>query len=80
MKRKQKIDKLIKERTINIHDAIKYIKEIQNSSFDRYDILDEIPLGEIAKAKWDDSMFSYGMEYGAIYALMKLFNIRKEEL
>ena len=59
-------------------DAILYIKAIQNGSFDRNAV--EVPKGSLAKRFWDDPTFSYGMEYGAILALMDLFDISKDEL
>jgi len=60
--------------------AIKWIKEIQNGKFDRNEIVFKIPRGSIAIDKWNDVLFSYGMEYGAIHALMKAFNISEIEL
>lgn len=60
--------------------AIEYIKKIQNGFFNRYKILNEIPREEAAEKYWNDSMFSYGMEYGAIYGLMEVLDIKREEL
>jgi len=61
-------------------EAIGWIKSIQNGDFDRNEIVDQIPRGSVAVRYWNDSMFSYGMEYGAILALMITFNIKKDEL
>jgi len=60
-------------------DAIDYIKEIQNGKFDRNTIKD-LPKGKIAKYLWNNATFAYGMEYGAVLATMKLFNLSKEDL
>ena len=63
---------------MNKSDAIKEIKNIQTGGFDRNKI--EVPKGLQAIRYWDDSMFSYGMEYGAIHALMVSFDISMDEL
>ena len=55
--------------------AIKWIEEIQCGKFDRNEIVFKIPRGSIAIDKWNDPLFSYGMEYGVIYALIKVFDI-----
>jgi len=63
------------------NQAIGWIKEIQTGKFDRNEIVDQIPRGKIAVKLWNDSPeFSLGMEYGAIMALMIVYNIKKEEL
>jgi len=36
--------------------------------------------GEIAKAYWDDGVFSLGFEYGYIQALMDIFGIVEDDL
>jgi hypothetical protein len=61
-------------------EAIKWIKEIQNGEYDRHMIINQIPCGRLARRFWDDSLFSLGMEYGAIMALMTAFKIKKDEL
>ena len=70
-------EKLLKESIIR-EDAIKMIKDIQNSRWGRNGA--DIPKGNIAKMVWDNNDFSYGMEYGAISALMQLFRLTKEDL
>ena len=63
------------------NQAIEWIKEIQTGGFNRNEIVNQIPRGNIAVKIWDDSLeFSFGMEYGAIMALMMIYNIKKEEL
>ena len=59
-------------------DAIDYIKEIQSGKFDRND--PDIPRGVLAADVWYNSLFSYGMENGAIVALMKAFDISLTDL
>ena len=59
-------------------DAIAYIKEIQSGRFDRFD--PDIPRGKIAADLWESAKFGYGMENGAILALMKAFDISLEDL
>ena len=61
--------------------AIKWIKEIQTGKFDRNEIVDQIPMGKIAVKLWNDSPeFSFGMEYGAIMALMITYDIKGEDI
>lgn len=62
------------------NQAIEWIKKIQTGEFDRNMIINEIPCGLIATNNWNDSMFAYGMEYGAIMALMVAFEISKSDL
>ena len=64
----------------NKQAAIRFIKAIQNGELDRYENLDNFPRSNMAIEYWDNHMFSYGMEYGAIMALMKVYNIQKDEL
>lgn len=63
---------------VNKEEAIKIIKQIQNGEWDRN--CPEPPKGKMTINVWDNSLFSYGMEYGAIVALMQIFSISKEEL
>jgi len=58
--------------------SITLIKEIQDGKFDRNEI--DVPRGNTAEVFWNDPMFSYGMEYGAILAIMKIFDINKKDL
>ena len=53
--------------------AIKIIQEIQNGNFDRNNPI--CPKGDIAKLFWEDATFAYGMEYGAIVALMRIADL-----
>ncbi len=59
-------------------DAIAYIKNIQSGGFDRTEI--QIPMGKIAADVWESSKFQYGMENGAILALMVAFDISLDDL
>lgn len=65
-------------KTMTREQGIEWIRKIQSGSFDRNEI--DIPKGGIAFYKWDETDFEYGMEYGAILAIMKIFDIKKEEL
>jgi hypothetical protein len=61
---------------MNKETLLKYcdrmIKEIQNGGYpDRSNFPDTMK-GEIAKDKWYDVMFSYGMEYGYLHAMCEL--------
>ena len=58
--------------------AIAKIKEIQSGRWDRNK--PEPPKGSLAKTFWTDETFAYGMEYGAIVALMQAFEITKDDL
>ena len=40
----------------------------------------KFPIGTAAKSYWNDSMFTYGIEYGMLIALAKAFDITPEEL
>jgi len=67
----------------NIRDkAIEMIRGIQNGdalSRDR-ELAEMVREDEFKDDLWHNDEFSYGMEYGAIVALIKLFDIRAEEL
>lgn len=56
--------------------AIKLIRDIQNGHWDRNKPMP--PRGSIAVDKWDESLFSLGMEYGAIVMLMQLAGLTQE--
>jgi len=61
-------------------EAIQWIKDIQDGKFNQDEFIDEMPLGSIATNNWHEGLFSYGMEYGAILAVMKIFDLTKEDL
>lgn len=50
-------------------EAQKRIKAIQNGSGLNRDQFPEQMKGIVAKEKWYDSLFSYGMEYGYLLAM-----------
>lgn len=68
-----------KERQEIINDVLEKIKEIQNGSGVNRDF-PEVPKGSMAEDLWDNSTFTYGMEYGAILILMQIFKLTKEDL
>jgi hypothetical protein len=60
-------------------DLIKFaIMNIQTGNWDRN--VPECPKGNIAQLLWEDQNFSYGMEYGAIVALMQSADLTIAEL
>jgi hypothetical protein len=59
---------------------ISIIKDIQKGSGIDREVIPESVRGEIAKNKWNDATFTYGMEYGAIAILMKMFEITEKDL
>ena len=64
---------------MNRREAIKWIKRIQSGSgVARYSI--NVPRDIMAKELWDDTTFTYGIEYGVIIALMETFDINKKDL
>jgi len=60
--------------------AIKWFREIQNGSGVDGSTFPDILKGSIAKDKWDDSLFTYGIEYGVLIALIEIFDIKIEDL
>ena len=66
---------------MNKQEAIQWLGEITNGKFDRHSLYHEIPKGTHAVYLWDRcSEFGYGMEYGAILAIMEIFDLTKEDL
>ena len=64
---------------MNKDEALEVIRKIQCGNFKRPKV-GEMPTGSIARAMWNDSGFSYGMEYGCIHGLMMAFDIDKDEI
>ncbi len=64
----------------NKDQAIKWFKRIQNGSGVDTSIFPDILKGSIARDKWGDSLFTYGIEYGVLIALIKIFDIKLEDL
>jgi len=60
--------------------AIQWIWKIQNGEGVDRTQFPESMKGEIAKKYWDDSLFTYGIEYGVILALMEVFGIGEKDL
>lgn len=62
-------------------DAIAWIRDITSGAgIDRTDTPVLAHRGQIAVEKWDDPLFTYGLEYGALIALCKAFDIDMAEL
>lgn len=53
-------------------EALARIKEVQNGSGLSRDEFPEGMKGCIAKEHWHDLMFSYGMEYGYLLAMLEV--------
>lgn len=61
-------------------EAIKWIKSIQSGSgVDRSKFSEDMK-GSIVKDKWNNSIFTLGIEYGFIIGFMKFFNITGNDL
>lgn len=61
-------------------EAIRWFKEIQGGAgVDRTSFPEEMK-GRIAKRVWNDSTFTYGIEYGVLIALMTIFKITPDDL
>ena len=65
---------------IDKEQAINKIKNIQNNGLNDTEVLKNIPKRMIFIRLWNDVIFRFGIEYGAIIMLMRIFNIKKEEL
>jgi len=61
---------------IDKEQAIKKIHDIENNGLNSVGVLKDISVVEL----WSDVVFRYGIDYGAIIMLMRIFDIRKEEL
>lgn len=71
----------IMESCLTREQAIKRIRDIQSGAAgDARSNFPEKAKGSLAKRCWNDDLFSYGMEYGAIAELMAIFDIKEDEL
>lgn len=64
-------------------EAIKIFKNLQSPETIYPILLDKFPdscKGEIAKDKWNDTIFKYGTEYGMLAMLFWLMNLTEEDL
>ena len=65
---------------MNKKSAIKKIVSIQSGhGVDRKKFPESLK-GEIAKRNWNEGIFTFGIEYGYILALLEVFEISKEDL
>lgn len=60
--------------------AIKKIEKIQSDSGINREKFPKNMIGKIALDNWDNGLFSLGMEYGYILALLDIFKIRMRNL
>ena len=65
---------------MNKTEAILWFKTIQSVYGINRDSFPKEMKGEIACVLWDDNNFTYGLEYGALIALQKIYNITTEDL
>ena len=62
-------------------EAIKWYKRISGGKgINRHKYLYVLKRGRIAKRAWDKAIFTLGIEYGAMMALIEIFNLTKEDL
>jgi hypothetical protein len=58
-----------------------YRKTTGGAGVDRWSVLDVLQRGSIAEKMWDsDATFSYGIEYGVLIALIKAFDLKREDI
>lgn len=62
--------------------AIAWYKEIQSGVFgpERWDYLEKFGVGEVAKMLWNNPDFAYGIEYGVLIAIAKIFDLSHDDL
>ena len=62
---------------MNGTEALKWFEDIQNGNgVDRMSFPDDFK-GEMAKDAWHNTEFAYGIEYGVLIALDRIYNITK---
>jgi len=56
-------------------EATKWAEKIcqEGTGSIRQEYLERFDVGEAAKKVWDDSVFTYGIEYGILMAIAKIF-------
>lgn len=72
---------MTKQEAINMtkQEAIKWFKEITSGTgVDRFQFPDNMK-GSTAKKLWNDSTFTYGIEYGVLIALHEIYKFKKED-
>lgn len=67
---------------MNKQEAIQWFKEVKNKGIDRdeVDVYKHIPRNEISIKYWNNVFFSGGMDYGALWAIWKIFDLKPEDL
>ena len=62
-------------------EAIEWYKSIPKGTYkERKEYLDKFGAGEIAKNMWNDNTFTYGIEYGILIAIAKIFDLELVDL
>jgi hypothetical protein len=66
---------------MNKAEAIDWYKQVTGGSgVDRTSPLDVIDRGSLAKRQWDDGLFTLGVEYGVLIALVRAFDLTKADI
>lgn len=66
---------------MNRQQALAMFAEIvSGEGFDRESAKDIVGRGEVPEQKWYDGLFSLGMEYGALFALVYVFDLKDDEI
>ncbi len=66
---------------MNKENAVKWYKAIQNGQgVDRDEYLPVLKRGKIAEDLWNEGSFTLGIEYGVLIALIRIFNLKTEDL
>jgi len=63
--------------------AIEWYRAIQNDAGTfsvRKEYREKFGIGNIAEMLWNDGSFTYGMEYGILIAIAKIFDLTKSDL
>ena len=61
-------------------EALAWIKTVPDGTLpERTEYRKKFMVGRLAVRYWDDTMFTYGVEYGILIALTKMFNLTPEE-
>lgn len=62
-------------------DAIAWYQAITGGEgVDRNSVLDVLERGALAEKHWNDALFTYGIEYGVLIALISVFDLTNEEV
>lgn len=61
--------------------AIEWYKQIQSGQgVNRSKYLKEFDIGRVAERLWNDGIFTLGVEYGALIAIVTIFGLTEEDV